>query len=129
MFNDTFGENTPNEGGVPMTEAGPFDEARFLAPPGYVVRGIAGAGDELLIGHSHKGERAKRFDGKGALLVYKVGHFACRLDMPASQVYQLMREDGGTVDAPAPILAAAEISGRLKGLLGEPIYEAATIRL
>ena len=124
MFSDTFGENTDEKGGVPVTEKGPMDPERFAKPPGYIVRGIAGQGSEMIIGHSHKGKRAKRFEGRGALLIYRDRSFVTELTMPCSQVYQIMREDGKTLDGPDAVLDVEQVRRRISGSLGEVIYRA-----
>lgn len=122
---DTFGANTDEAGGMPVTEEGPLDPRFFARPPGCIVRGVAGSPDELLIGHSHKGERAQRFEGRGAILIARDGRVVGRIDVRPAQVYQIITEDGDfTVPRPRKVEADA-LRRMFRDALGPPIYEAA----
>jgi hypothetical protein len=87
---DTFGNA---EHGRVLSEQGylcpDFFKKNDLAP-----RGIAGDEQELLIGHSHKGPRSKRFKGRGGLIAVKSGKEPEYIQLPAAQVYQIVRENG-----------------------------------
>lgn len=87
---DTFGNA---EMGRVLTEQGPF-LADYIASKSIAPRGIARTGDEWLIGHSHKGARAKRFKGKGALIIKPASGEPVYSELPCSQVYQIIRTDG-----------------------------------
>jgi len=87
---DTFGDL---EQGRVLNQHGNILEEAFgknaIAP-----RGLAGSTSEILIGHSHKGPRAKRFDGNGGIVVLSDKDHARYVELPASQVYQIVRADG-----------------------------------
>lgn len=121
---DTFGAGTEAAGGVPVTEKGPMDPEFFSRPPGCIVRGIAGTGEETLIGHSHKGERALRFSGNGAILVAQNGQVVNRIDVPPAQIYQIITEEGEFVARPSAAVDAAKIRSTFQQAFGEPICEA-----
>ncbi len=126
FFGDTFGKGLPDRGGALIHSGGLYSDV-FSRSPGWVVRGIAGSLDgELLVGHSHKGERRKRFKGNGALLVFEKGEFKQELVMPDwAQTYQIMQADGVFVrctDGKGPLGYDALIQ-KLRTLLGEPVCE------
>jgi hypothetical protein len=123
LFFDTFGPKRPGEGGVPVTEAGILWPEIFSKPPGYVLRGAAQQGDEILIGSSHKGERKLRFKGNGQLLIFERGNLRAVKQLPAAQVYQIIAPDGGTLEAPLNPPNAAQVRIMLEKSLGDPIYE------
>jgi hypothetical protein len=123
LFFDTFGPNRPDEGGVPVTEAGTLFPEIFSKPPGYVLRGAAQQGDEILIGSSHKGERKHRFKGNGQLLIFEGGNLRTVKRLPCAQVYQIIAADGGMLEPPVPPRSAAEVRPMLERSLGAPLYE------
>ena len=122
-FSDTFGKNTSDRGGFLIKNGKRFCESFFKKPPGYVIRGLAGQGDELLIGHSHKGERRKRFDGKGAILVSKNGHIEQTVEMPFSQIYDIINCKGWHFEKDRKY-THEEIKKQLTRCLGTANYEA-----
>lgn len=87
---DTFGND---EHGSVISEAGPI-HASFFESRACALRGISRTGDEWIFGHSHKGARAKRFDGKGGIVLVQDGGDPVYIELPASQVYQIARTDG-----------------------------------
>jgi len=117
---DTFG-GSGDPGGRPITESGPTRSPVFDRPPGYVLRGAAQFGTETLYGHSHKGERSKRFDGNGGILHFSGGCFSY-YSIPSAQVYQIVRKDGLFFDH-ADVSFEAIIS-QLTHTFGEPVYDA-----
>ena len=119
---DTFGENTEVAGGALITQDGVFDSEFFSKPPGCIVRGLAGTVDELLIGHSHKGVRSKRFNGHGAILVARNGRVEERLGIHPAQVYQIITEDGAFAMPSPRNVDASSVKRMLMKALGEPIY-------
>lgn len=87
---DTFGKE---EHGRIVTENGPFRPDYFQANS-FCPRGVAGGDQELLIGHSHKGPRSKRFKGNGGLIIFKNKGKPRYVELPAAQIYQIVRDDG-----------------------------------
>jgi hypothetical protein len=123
-FCDTFGNGETDSGGAPITGDGVLDPAFFERPPGCIVRGLAGSSEELLIGHSHKGSRAKRFNGHGAILVSRNGKVVSRIDVAPAQVYQIITSDGDfVIPRPAKVYADG-VRQVLAKALGDPIYQA-----
>lgn len=126
FFGDSFGVGVPDQGGALICSTGAFSNV-FSQSPGWVVRGIGGDPQgELLVGHSHKGERRKRFKGDGALLLFNKGEFVREMGMPHwAQTYQVMQTDGTFVQCAQgrePLTADAVLE-KLHGLLGEPVYQ------
>ncbi len=123
---DTFGRPADKGGngcGYPMKNNRPVDEAFFSAPPGKVMRGIAGTGAELLVGHSHKGTRAKRYDGNGSIIRLEGEKFAAETAVPFSQVYDILRFDGRHFDQPPAFSTWDEVNAHFASILGPCVYE------
>jgi hypothetical protein len=91
---DTFGEK---ESGRVITENGCLLE-RFFEINSFAPRGVGGDQEELIIGHSHKGPRSKRFAGNGGLIIIQKDREPRYVELPASQIYQIIRTDGITFD-------------------------------
>jgi hypothetical protein len=117
---DTFG-NSKSNGGLPITENGPMRAPVFDQSPGYILRGAAQFEGETLYGHSHKGERSKRFEGNGGLLHFYNGQFTY-YPVPSAQVYQIIRKDGFFFDHGE--VAFESLICQLTRVFGEPTYEA-----
>ena len=114
----------PDTGGFLITRNGAFDPDYFERSPGFVLRGLAGSYDELLIGHSHKGPRRKRYKGHGAILVSRHGKVVDKIDVEPSQIYQIITEAGDFV-SPAPTsIESSDLHSRFADAFGEPIYQA-----
>lgn len=124
LFCDTFGKPGSETGGVPVTRDGPLDPDFFAKPPGYVVRGVAGCEDEMLIGHSHKGTRAKRFKGHGSLLLVRKGKVAAVSAVKPAQVYQIITENGDFLERPQKPVKPEDLHSMLTHVLGDPVYHA-----
>lgn len=93
IFLDTFGDGKGNI----VTEQGMLYSNYFNQGNGFVLRGAAGCGNEWLIGHSHKGPRSKRYDGRGGVIRILEGR--CEyMELPAAQIYQILNEDGTYFD-------------------------------
>ena len=123
LFFDTFGANRPGEGGAAVTESGPMLDALFSKPPGYVLRGAAQNGEEILFGTSHKGERKFRFKGNGQVLILENNTLRTIKSLPAAQVYQIMNAEGAMLSPPQTTPTAAKIRGMFEQALGKAIYD------
>ncbi len=121
-FSDTLGKDKPDEGGCLIINGYPIDENFFQKPLGCIVRGIAGNNNQLVIGHSHKGKRTTRFDGKGALLFAQNNKIVRKIEMPFSQVYDIIRSDGKRFNEEPEAVSFSEVYELLKKYLGKPIY-------
>ncbi|MQX37428.1 hypothetical protein [Roseospira navarrensis] len=125
VFSDTFGSKKARDlrgGGnlyIGRTPQLPTD-----SDLGYVVRGVAGRGDEMLIGHSLNAKRQDRFKGNGGLLVGPRGGPFQYLATPFSQVYDIVRLDGGKLDDEIPAMTSAEAERLLADSVG-PVTRAA----
>ncbi|MEQ8356257.1 MAG: hypothetical protein RH942_12015 [Kiloniellaceae bacterium] len=124
FFCDTFGPAGSQSGGAVMTANGPFDPAYLSGEKGYVLRGLAGSPEEMLIGHSHKGKRRERFEGKGSLLLGINGRIQGEQPIAAAQVYQIMTCEGSFLSPPPEAMTAIKAHKLLATHLGDPIYEA-----
>jgi len=125
-YSDTFGETYTRRGvenGFLMVNDRRFDEAFFGGARGYAVRGVSQSGDELLIGHSHKGPRRTRFKGHGALLRCAGGAVAEEIALPFSQVYDIAQVSGRHFDAPPAVTTWDGVTALFESVFGKPIYE------
>jgi hypothetical protein len=128
-FCDTFGPAGAAGRGAVITAEGLLDAEYFNRGAGYVVRGLAGNAGELLIGHSHKGNRRQRFGGHGSLLLACDGRIVGEQGVEAAQVYQIMTCTGEFL-GPRPVAVSAEgIHRMLRQQLGAPVYQAEALAL
>jgi len=119
-YGDTFG----SEGkGYLIVNQGRFDEEYFRAGEGFCVRGVCRSGGEMLIGHSHKGPRAKRFEGPACLLVCRGEHVTECIEMPFAAIYDIMSTDGKYFEQGPAVTTWDEVNRLLTSVLGDPIYE------
>ena len=121
-FCDTFGNRDSEFGGSLITRNGPYAPEIFQKPPGYITRGIAKSGNQLVIGHSHKGTRSQRFKGNGSLLLFIEDEFHSEIQMPCAQIYQMVRSDGLNFDGSTQSMKLSEVIGMFTEHLGSPIY-------
>lgn len=125
-FCDTFGDKSePDKGGCLIHSRGRYSGI-FDQSPGWIIRGLSGnARDELLVGHSHKGERSKRYKGNASLLLFRDGQLVTEFaGMPWAQTYQITMADGRAVipdDSREPI-DVETLKQTLQSLLGDPVY-------
>jgi hypothetical protein len=127
-YSDTFGETYTRPGvenGFLMIDDRRFDEAFFGGARGYAIRGFAQAGDELLIGHSHKGPRRTRFKGRGGLLRCVRGAVVEDIALPCSQVYDVVQLSGRHFDVPPAVTTWDDVTALFESVFGKPIYEIA----
>jgi len=126
-YSDTFGKPVSEGGsecGFLMANGQPVDEEFFSqADGGRAVRGIAGCGNELVVGHSHKGSRSKRYKGKGSIFRIVNGKVECEISVPFSQVYDIMRTDGRHFEESPCHGTWDEVNAFLESRLGPCIYE------
>lgn len=117
---DTFGQ--AQQGNL-MCNNKPVDEDYFSKPPGFIIRGVAGTKEEMLLGHSHKGARKDRFKGSGSILFLKEHKVHSKINFHGSQIYQIIRADGVAL-APKPVdMSPARARIRLVEVFGPPVYE------
>lgn len=121
-YSDTFG-GRGKECGFLMANNSPVDKEFFEKPPGYAIRGFSQTGDELILGHSHKGPRAKRFDGNGALFRLVNGKVQQTIRTPFAQVYDIVRADGKHFEKTSAFTTWQAINQHLETVLGPAIYE------
>jgi hypothetical protein len=123
---DTFGLSVDKGGdgcGYPMKNNRRVDGESFSAPPGKVMRGVAGTGEELLVGHSHKGPRAKRYDGNGSIIRLVGEKVVGETTVPFSQVYDILRLDGRHFDEPPAFVTWDDVNDHFTSILGPCVYE------
>lgn len=123
LFCDSFGERKLGARGRLLVNGADFDPV-FFENSSRTIRGLAGSWDELLIGNSYfDTERRKRFSGRGSVLVAREGRVVDEIEIPAAQVYVIVREDGTAVE-PGPQTTSYEgILAAMEGALGPPTYE------
>lgn len=126
VFCDTFGDAGRESGGV-IRGGFPFADDFFSRPPGFIVRGMAGQHGEILVGHSHKGQRKQRFKGRGSLLVFHGGAPAFVIPVPAAQIYQITTAQGEFLPFDGTAANAAVIAEKLEKSLGAACYEAVPV--
>src|SRR5262249_49425808 len=118
FFSDSYRMWEQGKGGAAARNGEFIDAAHFDANPAHFVRGIAGEGDELLIGDSHVGAREERFGGAGALIQVERDRVMRRIALPAAQIYDILREDGAHFDRPPAPQGYAEAEALLARRLG-----------
>lgn len=126
VFCDTFGDAGRESGGV-IRAGRPFAGDFFSGPPGFIVRGMAGQNGEVIVGHSHKGQRKQRFKGRGGLLVFRGDTPAFVVPAPAAQIYQITTAQGGFLPFDENAANAAVIAEKLEKSLGAACYEAVPV--
>lgn len=121
-FSDTFGSSAGGEAHV---------GGRILPrPTGIefpVTRGIAGSGREVVVGNSFPGSRAQRFGGQGGLVVYDGDEQTGFVPLPCSQVYDVIRADGGKLDDADPTMGDQELCARLAADVGPLVLDGPVI--
>lgn len=85
---DTFGRD---EHGRLLDENG-YRNQEFFEQYDMAPRGIVCSDEELLVGHSHKGPRSKRYLGKGGLILINSVGEPKYYEMPWSQTYSIIPE-------------------------------------
>lgn len=117
FFCDTFG-NQRDVGGKLIKNGKTVDQEFFNKLPGQIPRGIGIKDKEILLGHSHKGNRAERFKGKGRLLLLKNDRVVQTKDTPFAQVYQIIvDEELGSLEQK---LDGEQVKNYFDKYLGEP---------
>jgi hypothetical protein len=101
----------------PLTDWPDFGVARqaerFFAGRDLSPRGIAWSRREVLIGHSHKGERSKRFAGTGGLAVATDGDEPSLHEIPWAQTYDIL-----ALDAAGPRVSARQLRQAMRARFG-----------
>ena len=123
---DTFGvpaELGGDDCGYVMKNNRRVDADFFSTPPGKVVRGIAGTGEELLVGHSHKGPRSKRYEGKGSIIRLVGDKVVNETPVSFAQVYDILRLDGRHFDESPAFGTWEEVTTHFTSILGPCVYE------
>lgn len=123
---DTFGDADEESGGSVITRRGCLAGDVFKGAPGYITRGLVKSGDQIIVGHSHKGVRSKRFKGNGSLLLIRNEKLQSEIKMPFAQTYQLFRSDGLSFD-PVPDLSSSAVLGMFRERLDSPAYSASAL--
>lgn len=122
FFSDTFGRNVQNEGGAVLVNGKPLDESYFCRPPGFIVRGLAGKGRQLVIGHSHKGERKQRFKGNASLLLAQNQNVTHHVSMPFAQFNDIIHVTGESFMQPPIDSSFTGICSIIESFMGPPTY-------
>jgi len=100
-----------------------LDPGRFREPRSQFVRGVAGIGNELLVGNSAVGAREERFSGGGSLLRLHDGSVTHRVEIPCSQIYMILLKDGRRFAAPPRDSSFEATASLLTSQLGPAIEE------
>jgi hypothetical protein len=110
-------------GGCVVIDGSLIDPSYFDETAAHFVRGIAGEGDEMLIGNSYAGDRQTRFLGNGSLMLARGGKVTHAVAVPFAQVYDILREDGTHFDRAAGPASFGEASALLAGIFGPAVEE------
>ncbi len=124
-FCDTFGTPVAKGGdgcGFLLCNNSRVDAEFFGRAPGYATRGLAGNNGELVVGHSHKGARRVRFEGKGALIRFVKDKVVDTIELPFAQVYDVMSRDGTHCSDAPGLTGFGEIRDRFEEIFGPPIF-------
>lgn len=123
IFSDSYRFWDKQKGGGVVLNGSPLFAEYFDANPCYFVRGLAGSGEEMIIGNSFHGDRETRFQGTGMLLRALGSSIVSHADMDAAQIYDILCEDGRHFDKPCSISTFEEASKILEIALGAPVEE------
>lgn len=123
VFSDTFGSSLHDfRGGGDLFYCGRWMIGSDLEK-GYMVRGVSGTENEIVVGHSFMGKREDRFKGRGGVLVFRDGDLAVDQEVPFSQVNDVVRVDGAKLDDEWSNITGAEALTLLEGACGKACYE------
>lgn len=124
VISDTFGSSkVDHRSGGNLIYVGKELLAQRPDETGYMIRGVAGVGEEMLVGHSYHGKRKDRFKGYGGLLVFKKEKLSAFEKVPFSQVYDIVRLDGKKLDIECEKVSASEAEQLLISTVGPVCYE------
>lgn len=123
-FCDTFGKNNLIDKGGSVIENGSIMNPEiFSKSPGFILRGFAKCGSEIVVGHSHKGIRSERLRGKAKIIHILNRKLKKIIEMPFAQVYDITCIDAKTIDSKSKELSFEEINNILYQSLGSPVYQ------
>ncbi len=125
IFSDSFcffpqGSDTS---GAVVVNGQPVAPEFFAEHPMGFVRGVAGDGNEMVIGNSCRGTRATRFLGEGNLVVLRDGKVVGTTPFPAGQIYDVVRSDGLNFDVPPAVTTFDGVCELFRAQFGEPVME------
>tara|TARA_B100000674_G_scaffold492783_1_gene513575 strand:+ start:3495 stop:4418 length:924 start_codon:yes stop_codon:yes gene_type:complete len=122
IFSDTFGSSMSDfKGGGDLYNAGEW-LIQKTEERGYMVRGVAGSADELLVGHSFMGKREDRFKGRGGILLFRKGKFQSDYQLPSAQINDIIRSDGSKHAHEWNDITGGEAKRLCEAALGEPCH-------
>jgi hypothetical protein len=111
------------KGGAVLRNGKIIDPPYFDRNAAYFVRGIAGKRNEIVVGNSYIGDRLKRMDGEGALILIRDETVTHCTAVPFAQVYDIIHEDGTRFDRPPAAGSFHEASAILERHLGPCVEE------
>lgn len=121
-FSDSYRMFDGAKGGVVHCGAALFCPEYFERAPAAFVRGIAGHGDEVIVGNSFTGSRDRRFEGNGEIIRFSGGKPAGRSALPCAQVYDIVRlADGRHFETPPGPKTAADAERMMTAVFGPPV--------
>ena len=124
IFSDTFGASLQDFRGGGNLLIGGSPVLPTTQEKGFVVRGVAGTADEMVVGHSNLSKRADRFKANGALLVLRGKELKSVNPMPFSQAYDIIRIDGRKFDDEVETMDAAAARAMITRDVGPIVYDA-----
>ncbi len=123
LVSDSYRFNEDDCGGMLVDAWQPFDRNFFDSSPQYFVRGLAGIGDEMLIGSSFAGDRKDRFKGEGSILLANGNRIVNQTNVPSGQIYDIIHTDGRSFIERPELTSFDEICADLQANLGDPVME------
>jgi hypothetical protein len=121
-YTDTFNYWKGCGHGSLIINGASIDDPYFAKNRDGVVRGVAATGNEIVVGSSfYSDARNSRQEGIGHVLVARDGSFVDRIDLPASQIYDVIRVDGQKSDPAGSIHKYEEARCSLIRALGNPV--------
>ncbi|MDZ4253713.1 MAG: hypothetical protein U1A72_14185 [Sulfuritalea sp.] len=122
-FSDSYRYFDGTPGGVPCLNGQAIDSDYFTAHPAHFVRGIAGYGNEVLVGNSVVAERANRFEGDGELILLSDRKVVSRFAIPTAQVCDIIRADGRHFERDPEPATFEDAAALLNSVFGEPVEQ------
>lgn len=123
VFFGTFGASLAESRGGGNLFVGRRAVLSSTGQKGFIVRGVAGSQDELIVGRSNNGKRADRFEADGALLVREGFELKSVNEVPFSQGYDIIRSDGRKMDGESDVIDADTARRLLVRDVGDIKYE------
>lgn len=123
LFCDSYSFWDEGNTGLLLRNNLPVAKEIFARMDARFVRGVAGTDAEIVVGNSFTGDHNERFSGHGAIAVLRGDGSSDFCDIPAAQVYDIVRTDGQRFSAPPAYSSAEDVVEHFRKIFGDPIED------